>query len=68
MPRRVAPQSKVAENEGQPAIPCLRPAAGAAARKLYVRPALQAYGTLVEVTGFGGSKQVDSGAGNLETP
>lgn len=36
-------------------------------RKRYAPPSLRAYGTLVEVTLFGGSQLLDSGA-NLQNP
>lgn len=49
--------------------PSIRPAsAGKAAARQYERPALQSYGRLVDVTGFGGSQIVDSGVGNLQNP
>lgn len=36
-------------------------------RRPYVRPVLQSYGALVDVTGFGGSQLLDSGA-SLQNP
>lgn len=38
-----------------------------APRRRYARPDLRAYGTLVEITLFGGSQLLDSGA-NLQNP
>ena len=38
-----------------------------APKKPYLRPALQSYGSLVDVTHFGGSQMIDSG-GNLQNP
>ncbi len=37
----------------------------APAKKPYLRPSLECYGGLVDVTQFGGSQVVDSGIGNL---
>ena len=39
-----------------------------AERKQYIRPALQRYGALVDVTAFGGSQLLDSGVGSLQNP
>lgn len=44
-----------------------RGVASAAARKPYLRPTLQSYGKLVDVTHFGGSQLLDSAA-NLQNP
>ena len=45
-----------------------RDVAAQAERKRYVRPVLQRYGALVDITAFGGSQLVDSGVGSLQNP
>ena len=63
MSRRASDRSSQAEGARKPAPGNAVPAT----RKPYLQPALQSYGKLVDVTGFGGSQVLDSGIGNLQT-
>ncbi|HUP41614.1 MAG TPA: hypothetical protein VM599_00235 [Thermoanaerobaculia bacterium] len=58
-PRRPDP----AETAGDPAATASRPPAETRPPKPYRRPRLVSYGRLTDVTQFGGSQVVDSGAG-----
>lgn len=64
MSRRASERSSQAEGARKPAPGTAAPAS----RKPYLQPALQPYGKLVDVTGFGGSQLNDSGVGSLQNP